>query len=83
MDFPKVTLTEVENSIAYERYLVEETVLTICILKCKNGFIVIGESACISPENFNAELGRKLARENAIDKLWAFLGFSLADKLST
>lgn len=80
MDFPKVTLADIENSIVSERYLVEETVLTICILKCRNGFLVTGESACVSPENFNAELGRKLAREKAINKLWAFLGFSLADK---
>lgn len=80
MDFPKVTLADVENSIASERYLVEETVLTICILKCKNGFLITGESACVSPENFNAALGRKLARDKAIDKLWTFLGFSLANK---
>lgn len=73
MDF---TLADIENSIVSERYLVEETVLTICILKCKNGFLVTGESACVSPENFNAEL----AREKAINKLWAFLGFSLSDK---
>ena len=39
--------------------------LTFCVLVLKNGFIVTGESACASPENFDAEIGRKIARENA------------------
>lgn len=47
-----------------------------------NGFTVTGESACASPENFNAEIGRKIARQNAVDKLWPLLGFRLRDKLA-
>ena len=55
--------------------------LTICILELKNGFTVTGESACASPENFDAELGRKIARANAVAKIWPLLGFSLKQKL--
>ena len=55
--------------------------LTICILELKNGFTVTGESACASPENFDAELGRKIARQNAVAKIWPLLGFSLKQKL--
>ncbi len=51
--------------------------LTICVLVLWNGFMVTGESACASPENFDAEVGRKLARAKAIDKVWAFLGYGL------
>lgn len=56
--------------------------LTFCVLVLRNGFTVTGESACASPENFDAEIGRKIARENAIDKLWPLLGFRLRDKLA-
>lgn len=56
--------------------------LTFCVLVLKNGFTVTGESACASPENFNAELGQKIARQNAINKIWPLLGFRLRDKLA-
>ena len=56
--------------------------LTFCVLVLRNGFTVTGESACASPENFDAEIGRKVARENAIDKVWPLLGFRLRDRLS-
>ena len=55
--------------------------LTFCVLVTKNGFTVTGESACASPENFDAELGRKIARSNAIDKLWPLLGYALKQRL--
>ena len=55
--------------------------LTFCVLVLKNGFTVTGESACVSPENFDAEIGRRVARENAISKVWPLLGFLLKDKL--
>ena len=57
--------------------------LTFCVLVLRNGFTVTGESACASPENFNAEIGRRIARENAINKVWPLLGFRLRDKLAT
>ena len=56
--------------------------LTFCVLVLKNGFIVTGESACASPENFDAEIGRKVARENAINKIWPLMGYELRTKLS-
>ena len=57
--------------------------LTFCVLTLKNGFTVTGESACASPENFNAEIGRKIARENAVNKIWLLEGYLLKDKLAT
>lgn len=56
--------------------------LTFCVLVLKNGFSVTGQSACVSPENFDEGIGRKIAREKAIDQLWPLLGFRLADQLS-
>lgn len=56
--------------------------LTFCVLVLKNGFTVTGESACASPENFNAEIGRRIARENAVQKIWPLMGYALKDKLA-
>ena len=55
--------------------------LTFCVLVLRNGFTVTGESACASPENFDAELGRKIARQNAVAKIWPLLGFALKERL--
>lgn len=56
--------------------------LTFCVLVLKNGFTVTGESACASPENFDAELGRKIARQNAVSKVWPLMGYALKEKIS-
>lgn len=55
--------------------------LTFCVLILKNGFPVTGESACASPENFDAEIGRKIARQNAVQKLWPLMGYALKEQL--
>lgn len=56
--------------------------LTFCVLVLRNGFTVTGESACASPENFDAEIGRKVARENAIAKVWPLMGYALKERLA-
>jgi hypothetical protein len=56
--------------------------LTFCVLVLKNGFTVTGESACASPENFDAEIGRKIARQNAVAKVWPLMGYELRSKLA-
>lgn len=55
--------------------------LTFCVLVLSNGFTVTGESACASPENFDAEIGCKIARQNAIQKIWPLMGYELKSKL--
>jgi hypothetical protein len=58
------------------------SLLTFCVLVLRNGFTVTGESACASPENFDAELGREIAKRNAMTKIWPLLGYELRTKLS-
>jgi hypothetical protein len=55
--------------------------LTFCVLVLRNGYTVHGVSACASPENFNAELGKRIARENAVREMWPLMGYALRDKL--
>ncbi len=56
--------------------------LTFCVLILRNGFTVTGESACASPENFNPGIGRRIARENAVAKVWPLMGYALKNKLA-
>lgn len=56
--------------------------LTICVLVLKNGFTVTGESAVVSAANFDAGIGRKVARANAMQKIWPLLGFRLRDQIA-
>lgn len=56
--------------------------LTFCVITLRNGFTVTGESACASPENFDAEVGRKIARQNAVNKVWPLMGYELRSKLA-
>jgi hypothetical protein len=90
---PRVTPSDVEMNIAGCYYFRASdkmgegdkhealSLLTFCVLVLKNGFTVTGESACASPENFNAEIGRQIARNNAVAKVWPLLGFRLRDQL--
>ena len=55
--------------------------LTFCILTLENGFTVTGESACASPENFDAEIGKKIAYQNARERIWMLEGYLLKQKL--
>ena len=57
------------------------SLLTFCVLVLRNGFTVTGESACANPENFDAEIGRNIARQNAVSKVWPLLGFALKERL--
>jgi hypothetical protein len=80
---PRITPSDIDATIVSEQYYVfPQTTFTVCLLTLQNGYTVCGESACASPENFNAEIGRKIARENARNKIWALEGYLLRSKLS-
>lgn len=93
---PRITPNDIEDNIAQENYFTAWDgaehvsnhrpdpalkLLTFCVLVLRNGFTVTGESACASPENFDAEIGRKIARANAIQKIWPLMGYELKNKL--
>ncbi len=90
---PRVTPHDIDNAISEEYSFTAASALKDCpispslafltfsVLVLKNGFTVTGESACASPENFDAELGRKIARQNAVSKIWPLLGFALKERM--
>ena len=83
LNAPRLTPADIDAAIAGEQYHVfEGTTLTVCCLTLRNGFTVTGESAAASPENFDREIGRKIARQNARDKIWPLEGYLLKQKLA-
>ena len=73
---------ELHQSTAHAGHEGALRLLTFCVLVLRNGFTVTGESACASPENFNSEIGRHVARENAVAKVWPLMGYALKERLS-
>jgi hypothetical protein len=79
---PRLTPADIDAVIVGEAYHVfPGTTLTICALTLRNGFQVVGESAAASPANFDESIGRKIARDNARNKVWALEGYLLKSKL--
>ncbi len=82
LNAPRLTPDAIDATIAGEQYHVfPGTTLTVCCLTLQNGFTVTGESAAASPENFDEEIGRKIARQNARDKIWPLEGYLLRQRL--
>lgn len=80
---PRITKDHIESLVVKEQFHVfEGSTFTSCLLTLKNGFTVHGESACASPENFDEELGAKIARDNAVNKIWMLEGYLLRERLS-
>lgn len=83
LNAPRLNPAHIDAQIVAESYHVfPGTTLTVCALTLQNGFNVVGESAAASPANFDQEIGRKIARENARQKIWALEGYLLRSKLA-
>lgn len=83
LNAPRLTPALIDAAIVSEQYHVfPGTTLTVCAMTLRNGYIVTGESAAASPENFDKEIGRKIARDNARNKIWALEGYLLREKLA-
>jgi len=80
---PRLTPQAIDDTIAKEQFHVfEGSQTTVCCLTLQNGFTVTGVSACASPENFDEELGQRIARANARDAIWPLEGYLLKQQLS-
>lgn len=75
-----ITIEDINAKIVDKKFTVlEDGRTTICNLYLQNGFTVRGESACVAIENYNKEIGEKIAYENAVDKVWILEGYLLAE----
>lgn len=79
---PRLTPDDIDALIVDEQYhRFEGTTVTVCCLRLRNGYCVIGESAAVSLANFDAEIGRGVARSEARNKIWALAGYALKQQL--
>jgi hypothetical protein len=77
-----VTLNGIMDKIKGVTYtLLPNGRTTVCQLTLENGFTVEGQSACVDKNNFNAATGEKFAYEDAINNMWKFEGYLLAEEL--
>ena len=76
---PRVTEDVIKDRIEEVTYhRIGETV-TVAHVVLNNGFSVRGEAACVNPENYDREIGERIAFDNAFNQLWPLFGFMLAE----
>lgn len=79
---PRVTLEEVRAAIKQVSYTVlPNGRTTVCQITLDNDFTVEDSSACVCADNYDAEIGERIAYENTLNEVWKVLGFRLADRL--
>lgn len=71
-----ITKEHLESLVANKKFFLDDT-LTICVITLKNNFKIVGTSSVLSDENFNKEIGEKIAYENAFEKIWELEGYRL------
>lgn len=84
---PRITPADIAANIVHTEIVKHIShsgqVLRWAVLTTRNGFAVTGKpSASVSPENDNAELGERIALENATEELWPLMGYALKDRLA-
>lgn len=76
-----ITLEGLISIIADTEYAFFKNKQTVCCLTLKNGFTVIGESACVDPANFDETIGKEIAKKDAINNMWMLEGYRLQNEL--
>lgn len=77
----KVDLTDMMAKVERTDYArLSDGKTTLCVLHLKNGYTIVGKSACVDPANFNVAVGEKYAYEDAINQLWPLEGYLLAER---
>lgn len=83
LNAPRLTPDHIDSVITKKAfYIFPDTTVTVCCLTLDNGFNVTGNSAAASKENFDKEIGEKIAFENARNKIWELEGYLLKNKLN-
>jgi hypothetical protein len=80
---PRVIPQDIEDAIASTQFHVfDGSTVTVCLLTLQNGYGVVGTSAAASPANFDAEVGERVALDDAKRQIWPLLGYALRERLA-
>jgi hypothetical protein len=79
---PRITPEDLQANIVHVEYIKHVShsgqVLRWCILTTRSGYAVTGRpSVSVSPLNDKAQVGEKVAYENAVAELWPLMGYHL------
>lgn len=78
-----ITIEKILGLIDTEEYHRMGKKTTICLLTLENGFEVVGYSGCVDPANYDEIIGKKIAKDNAVNKIWELEGYKLQSDLNT
>jgi hypothetical protein len=81
LPYPRVTKQAIEAKIASTSYFITNQFKTICVIELRNGFEVSGEAACADKRNYDREIGKRLAYDDAFRKIWPLEGYLLRDTI--
>jgi len=81
LEAPRLNPQHIDDTVKKTEFFRLTDVLTVAVVTLQNGFTVTGESACASPENYDKAIGEKIARENALEKIWLLEGYLLKQRL--
>lgn len=79
LQYDHVTKESIEARISGTKYTRLSPRTTLCLLTLDNGYEVVGFSACVDERNYDEQIGRKVAYEDAITQLWPLFGFLLSE----
>lgn len=83
LNAPRLCPADIDAAIVGETFTtLPSGKVMVCELTLRNGFTVRGEAATVSKENFNAEIGEKISRENVRNKVWELEGYLLQQRIS-
>lgn len=80
---PTITPEIIEDIINNSKVNVQTVFDKCTIVTCQlpNGFVIVESSACVSPENYNEEMGFKICMNRIEDKIWELEGYKLQSEL--
>lgn len=77
----KKTLTQEDiDGIIKETEIVVMTMFektTIVVAKLPNGFVIVESSSCVSPENYDVNMGKEICMKRIENKIWELEGYKL------
>jgi hypothetical protein len=82
LNAPRLNPAHIDACIKYVEYwIVANTTTTVCAMVLQNNFVVIGKSAAASMANFDEEIGKQIAYDNAREQIWQLEGYLLKQSL--
>lgn len=78
----RVTTDLIDSKIkGITTYRLPDTTITVAAITMENGWMQEGFSACADPANFDEQIGKEMAINNAYDKIWPLEGYLLKERL--